>query len=83
MPCQPSNCTWRVNIPCFNTMQDIDAGFTKVLDKISAVDQDPMINKDNFQEFFPYNFTTLGSDGKEVELRAGGADIAVTCVQTC
>eukprot|EP01083_Nonionella_stella_P059475 155578_1 len=56
----------------------IDAGFTEVLEKISAADSDPSITPANFRDVFPYTFATLGSDGEEVELVPDGKNKPVT-----
>jgi E3 ubiquitin-protein ligase HERC2 len=56
---------------------DMDSLAFKMLESISKIAEDPTVEPDMVEDILCMNFMLTGSDGVEVELLPGGADVAV------
>jgi hypothetical protein len=58
-------------------LRAIDTLCCEVLDKVEKIDIES-VSEETFREYIPYNFVTVSSDGREIELKENGHQIPVT-----
>jgi hypothetical protein len=63
--------------PTRNDLKAIDALCYEVLERVSTI-QNEGVTAETFNDYIPYHFTTMASNGEEIELKEHGSRIPVT-----
>ena len=59
-------------------LQEIDSLCFNIIDKVANIEKEGINDEESFQEVMDYNFTTTSSDGRQIVLKPGGDQMAVT-----